>query len=140
MDTHALDWSLHPRLEKDTVVIGDFPLSRVLVMNDANFPWLILVPRQPGLVEIMDLADADQVTLLSEINQAARALKDVTACEKLNIAMIGNVAPQLHVHVVARRQGDAAWPKPVWGHARPLDYDPRALSGFIGKLREKIGL
>ena len=110
-------WSLHPQLAQDTVPVGDLALSRVLLANDANYPWLILVPRRPGLIELIDLEENEQVQLLGEIAAAARALKSITECEKLNIAALGNQVPQLHVHVIARRHSDAAWPKPVWGAA-----------------------
>ena len=109
------DWSLHPQLVLDTVPVGDLPLTRVLLASDANYPWLILVPRLPGLVEFIDLEENAQVQLVREIAAAARALKTPTACDKLNIAALGNQVPQLHVHVIARRRTDAAWPKPVWG-------------------------
>ena len=122
-------WSLDPQLERDTFALGDLPLSRVLLMNDANYPWLILVPRRPALVEIIDLAENEQAQLMAEIARASHALKAVTACDKLNVAAIGNVVAQLHVHIVARRQSDAAWPKPVWGHApaRPTSGRARAI-------------
>ena len=109
------DWSLHPQLEQDTVAICDLALARVLLANDANYPWLILVPRLPGLVELIDLEENAQIQLLGEIAKVARALKTVTECDKLNIAALGNQVSQLHVHVIARRRDDAAWPKPVWG-------------------------
>ena len=95
--------------------------------NDANYPWLILVPRLPGLVELIDLEENAQVQLLGEIAAAARALKTITACDKLNIAALGNQVPQLHVHVIARRRTDAAWPKPVWGVQPPLAYKESGL-------------
>ena len=110
-----MDWSLHPQLDRDTVALGDLPLSRVLLINDANYPWLILVPRRPDITEIIDLDEDDQAQLMTEIDAASRALKAVTACDKLNIAALGNVVAQLHVHVIARCRTDAAWPKPVWG-------------------------
>src|ERR1700722_13860274 len=98
-------WSLHPQLEHDTVPVGDLALSRVLAIDDADYPWLILVPRRANVTEIADLGgDASQ--LMAEITLVSRRLKDVTRCDKLNIAAIGNVVPQLHVHIVARRQGD----------------------------------
>jgi len=131
-------WSLHPQLAVDTVPVGDLPLSRVLLANDANYPWLILVPRQAGLVELIDLEENAQVRLLGEIAAAARALRSVTECEKLNIAALGNQVPQLHVHVIARRHSDAAWPKPVWGAAPPRAYVPTIRDGFIGALRRAL--
>jgi diadenosine tetraphosphate (Ap4A) HIT family hydrolase len=131
-------WSLHPQLAQDTVPVGDLPLARVLLANDANYPWLILVPRRPGLTEIIDLDENAQVQLMGEIAAAARELKSVTECEKLNIAAIGNVVAQLHVHVVARRHSDAAWPKPVWGAAPPAAYNAIVRDGLIGALRRGL--
>lgn len=131
-------WALHPQLARDTAPLGDLPLSRILISKDANFPWLILVPRRAGCVELIDLDSADQAALLTEIDRAARALKTVTHCDKLNIAALGNVVPQLHVHVIGRRTSDAAWPKPVWGAAPPRAYDPADLDRLTGALRDKI--
>ena len=131
-------WSLHPQLAQDTVPIGDLALARVLLANDANFPWLILVPRRPGLVELIDLEENAQVQLLGEIAAAAHALKAITECEKLNIAALGNQVAQLHVHVIGRRHSDAAWPKPVWGVAAPAAYIPAVRDGLIGALRRAL--
>lgn len=131
-------WSLHPQLAADTVPVGDLPLSHVLLANDANYPWLILVPRQPGVVELIDLDENEQVQLLGEVAAAARTLKSITECEKLNIAALGNQVAQLHVHVIARRHSDAAWPKPVWGVAPPAAYDPTVRDGLIGALRRAL--
>lgn len=133
-------WSLHPQLAKDTVNIGDLPLSRVLVINDANYPWLLLVPRRIGVSEMIDLDEVEQAQLWTEIARTGRALKTITECDKLNIAALGNVVPQLHVHVIARRQSDAAWPKPVWGAVPPLDQDKGELDYFIQSLRKKLWL
>jgi len=133
-----MNWSLHPQLTRDTVNIGDLPLSRVLVVNDANWPWLLLVPRRPGAIEIIDLEEADEAQLMTEIARAARALKAVTVCDKLNIAAIGNIVPQLHVHVVARRVGDTAWPRPIWGAAPALPCDQDELDRFISTFRRKL--
>lgn len=133
-------WTLHPQLEKDTVNIGDLPLSRVLVIKDANYPWLLLVPRRPDVTELIDLNEIEQAQLTTEINRVARALKDVSKPDKLNIAALGNMVPQLHIHIIARRSGDAAWPRPVWGMVPALDHDPQELETFIGALRRKIWL
>ena len=133
-------WELHPQLAHDTVNIGDLPLSRVLIINDANWPWVLLVPRRSRVGEIIDLDDVEQAQLWTEIARTARALKDVTACDKLNIAALGNIVPQLHVHVIARRQGDAAWPKPVWGAVPPLPYAKDDLEHFMQTLRRKLWL
>jgi diadenosine tetraphosphate (Ap4A) HIT family hydrolase len=133
-------WSLHPQLEQDTEAVGDLPLSRLLVNHDADYPWLLLVPRRPGAREIIDLDEADQAQLMIEIAHISRALKEVTACHKLNVAAIGNVVPQLHVHIVARERDDPAWPKPVWGTAPVRAYDPAERERFIAVLRRKVAL
>ena len=99
----ASAWLLHSRLKEDTIDIGDLPLSRVLVIKDAHYPWLLLVPRRDGAVEIIDLDEVEQAQLIAEVSRVARALKEVTQCDKLNIAALGNLVPQLHVHVIARR-------------------------------------
>jgi diadenosine tetraphosphate (Ap4A) HIT family hydrolase len=128
-------WSLHPQLAQDTVPVGDLALSRVLLANDANYPWLVLVPRRPGLIELIDLEENEQIQLLGEIATAARALKGAIQCDKLNIAALGNQVAQLHVHVIARRKTDAAWPKPVWGTAPPTPYAPAARESLIAAAR-----
>ncbi len=133
-------WSLHAQLKNDTIDIGDLPLSRVLVIKDANYPWLLLVPRREGAVEIIDLDEVEQAQLMTEVSRVARALKDVSKCDKLNIAALGNVVPQLHVHVIARRKGDAAWPRPVWGVVPPRAHDAEEVQNFISAIRKKIWL
>jgi diadenosine tetraphosphate (Ap4A) HIT family hydrolase len=130
-------WSLHSRLKEDTIDIGDLPLCKVLVIKDANYPWLLLVPRREA-VEIIDLDDVEQAQLTTEVSRVARALKDITQCDKLNIAALGNVVPQLHVHVIARRTSDPAWPRPVWGVMPPLAHDAAEVQNFISALRRKI--
>src|SRR5262245_3522329 len=92
-------WSLHPQLARDTVPVGDLALARVLAMNDANYPWVILVPRRADVVEVIDLDEVERGRLMAEIAQVSAALKHLTGCDKLNLAAIGNVVPQLHVHV-----------------------------------------
>ena len=133
-------WTLHPQLKQDTIDIGDLPLCKVLVIKDANYPWLMLVPRRPEKVDIIDLDEVEQAQLMAEVSRAARALKDITKCDKLNIAALGNMVPQLHVHVIARRTGDAAWPRPVWGVVPPLAHDAAEVQHFISALRRKIWL
>jgi diadenosine tetraphosphate (Ap4A) HIT family hydrolase len=130
-------WSLHPQLHADTVAVCDLALSRLLAMNDANFPWLIVVPRRSGVSEIIDLG-VEQSVLMDELAKVSRALKDETRCDKLNVAAIGNVVPQLHIHIVARRKDDAAWPKPVWGAVPRRDYAKDALQRFIGAIRGRV--
>jgi diadenosine tetraphosphate (Ap4A) HIT family hydrolase len=131
-------WSLHPQLARDTVDLGELPLTRVLVVNDANWPWLLLVPRRVAVREIIDLVEVEQAQLMTEITRTARAVKTVTQCHKLNIAALGNAVPQLHVHIIARREGDAGWPRPVWGAAPPVAYEKTVLEQFIEGLRKHI--
>ncbi len=131
-------WSLHRKLAEDTVPVGDLALTRVLLANDANYPWLILVPRRPALIELIDLEENEQVQLVGEVTTAARALKDITACDKLNVAALGNQVSQLHVHVIGRRHSDAAWPQPVWGVVPPTAYDPAVRDGLLGALRRGL--
>jgi diadenosine tetraphosphate (Ap4A) HIT family hydrolase len=134
------DWSLHSQLARDTASVGDLALARVLAMKDANYPWVILVPRRAGIVEIIDLDMAERGQLMAEIAQVSAALKSLTGCDKLNVAAIGNVVPQLHVHVVARRRSDAAWPKPVWGAVPAKPYAAGELDTFVAALRHALAL
>ena len=116
-----MGFTLHPRLMADTLHVGDLPLCRVLLMNDATYPWLVLVPRRSELREIHDLDEADQHMLVGEISLASQKMQQHCQAEKMNVAALGNQVPQLHVHVIARFQDDPAWPGPVWGvmPARP---------------------
>jgi len=138
MNSSPSPWSLDPQLARDCTVLGDLALSRVLLNNDANFPWVILVPRRAGAVELIDLGAVDRTVLTTEINDASRALKAITRCDKLNVAALGNVVAQLHVHVIARFKTDAAWPNPVWGKAPRKDYEADARKGLIMGLCERL--
>jgi diadenosine tetraphosphate (Ap4A) HIT family hydrolase len=133
-------WSLHPQLEHDTAPVGDLALSRVLAIDDADYPWLILVPRRIGISEIADLGGDDATRLMAEITQTSGILKAVTRCDKLNIGAIGNIVPQLHIHIVARRKDDPLWPKPVWGHAAPRPGDAQAFVRFVDVVRARLGI
>jgi diadenosine tetraphosphate (Ap4A) HIT family hydrolase len=134
----ATGWSLHSQLAADTVPVCDLALSRLLVMKDANFPWLILVPRRAGVSEIIDLG-AEQSVVMDEISRVSRALKDETRCDKLNVAAIGNVVPQLHIHIVARRKDDAVWPKPVWGALPRREYAADVMERLVEAIRRRVG-
>jgi diadenosine tetraphosphate (Ap4A) HIT family hydrolase len=131
-------WTLDPRLAADTVPVGDLPLSRLLLCNDANYPWLILVPRRAGAVELIDLAANDRAQLMDEIARVSTTLRDLTACHKLNVAAIGNMVAQLHIHVIARFREDAAWPSPVWGKHPAKAYDPQQRDAFLSDLRAAL--
>ena len=133
-------WSLHPQLARDTIAVGDLALSRLLAMNDATYPWVVLVPRCPDAVEIIDLDAAEQARLMAEIAGVSAALKRLTGCDKINVAAIGNVVAQLHVHVVARRKDDPTWPRPVWGAGQARPYAPADMQSFVAALRGAIGL
>jgi diadenosine tetraphosphate (Ap4A) HIT family hydrolase len=127
-------FDLHPRLEADTAFVADWRLSRVLVMNDARYRWLVLVPRRADAVELFDLKAADRARLMEEVSAAGRMLRDLTGAAKINVGALGNLVPQLHVHVVARSLGDPAWPGPVWGHSPAVPYDAAARDDFIRQL------
>lgn len=126
---------LHPRLEADTTMVTDWALSRVLLMNDARYPWLILVPRRAGMRELHDLKHAERMVLIEELNRASTGLKSLTAAAKINIGALGNLVPQLHIHVVARGDGDAAWPGPVWGQGTAVAYEQSVKDALVEKLR-----
>lgn len=121
------DFVLHERLAADTVALDDWPLCRVLLMNDASYPWLILVPRRPDLKEIHDLDQPARAQLTEEICRASRALQSRFKPDKINVGALGNLVPQLHLHVIARFTTDPAWPGPVWGKQPPVPYESAAL-------------
>jgi diadenosine tetraphosphate (Ap4A) HIT family hydrolase len=126
-------FALDPRLAADTAELARWPLCRVLLMNDANYPWLILVPEREGVREIIELSDGDRLLLMEEITRAARLLAAIAKPDKLNIAALGNAVPQLHVHLIARFTDDAAWPRPVWGVKPRLPYAAEAIEDFRRK-------
>ncbi len=135
-----MDFSLDHRLENDTAYLQDWPLCRVLLMKDRRFPWLILVPRRAHIREIYELDDPDRRVLMDETCRASRVLAQLYRPEKINVAALGNVVPQLHVHVVARTTGDAAWPRPVWGQgvaeAYTADEMVKATAGLLSAFKD----
>ena len=126
---------LHPRLEADAFFVANWPLCRVLLMNDARYPWLILVPRREALTEMMDLPVQDRALLMEEIAKAGEVVRGRTGVTKVNIGALGNLVPQLHVHVLGRHPGDPAWPGPVWGHSPTVPYETSARDALIGEVR-----
>lgn len=130
--------ALDPRLENDTVPVTDLPLSRVLLMRDARYPWLILVPAIPGLSELDELEPADRTRLFDEIAACARALRALYAPEKINVGALGNIVRQLHIHVVARRTDDPAWPGPVWGYGEAVPYAPEELAQTCDRIASAL--
>ncbi|WP_420467003.1 HIT domain-containing protein [Panacagrimonas sp.] len=131
-------FALHPQLAADTLALAEMPLCRLLLMNDARYPWCILVPRRPAVSEIHELSPADRQALLEESVQLGRALMSAFDGHKLNVAALGNVVPQLHVHHIVRFEADAAWPAPVWGRHPPLAYPPDAQREFVRRLRPRL--
>ncbi|PHS31435.1 MAG: histidine triad protein [Methylophaga sp.] len=116
-------FKLDPRLERDTIFIGNLPLCTVLLMDDTRYPWLILVPRVTGLTEVFQLNDKQQIQLMTESNIVAEELKTLVQADKMNVAALGNVVSQLHIHHVARFTHDETWPTPVWGKGQAVQYD-----------------
>ena len=133
-------YELHPQLADDTAPVIELALCEVRLMDDANHPWLVLVPKVPDAVELIDLTAAQRTLLTAEIDDAARVLKALFQPDKLNVAALGNQVPQLHVHVIARYRDDIAWPRPVWGAVPPLAHDATEVQNFISALRRKIWL
>jgi diadenosine tetraphosphate (Ap4A) HIT family hydrolase len=133
-------FTIDEKLVADTIPIGDGPLSRVLMMKDARFPWLILVPRRPHLVDWVDLGAGEVSVLDGEIRAAVAALRALQPFEKLNVASLGNMVRQLHIHVVARRIGDAAWPGPVFGAGAAEPFQPGEAERRVGLIRREMRL
>lgn len=131
-------FSLAPRLAQDTLFVTDLPLCRVLLMNDRRYPWLILVPRRTGLVELTDLESADQALFWQESMQVCELLRQEYPRYKLNLGALGNQVPQLHVHYVMRRSDDPAWPGPVWGHSPAEAYLPEEAQNLAGYLSRRL--
>ena len=126
--------TLHPQLQKDCIIVGRLKLCHVLLMNDANYPWLILVPDRDDVTEIHQLTEEDQAQLIRESSRVAKMLTDHFNADKINIAALGNVVPQLHIHHIARYRDDAAWPKPVWGQVPIQPYSEETMERILGKL------
>ncbi len=128
-------FELDQRLQADTQAVGDLPLCRLLLMNDSRYPWLILVPRRSGISEVFALTAVEQQQLWRETSMVAEKLSQLAGVEKMNIASLGNLVPQLHMHVVARKTGDAAWPGPVWGQGVSQPYSQQQLNEQLAQVR-----
>lgn len=133
-----LGFELHPRLEAETEPVQWLSLCELRLMNDRRWPWLVLVPQRAGIEEMHDLTPLDQAMLTFEVNLAAAALKRVTRCSKINTAALGNIVRQMHIHVIARNEGDENWPGPVWGHGMREPYPRTELHGLIEKVRVEL--
>ncbi len=133
-------FELHPQLAKDCVEVGDFPLSKVLLLNDSNYPWIILVPRREGIQEIFQLSEEDQRQLLAESSSLSAAMAAQFHADKMNVAALGNRVPQLHIHHIVRFKNDASWPSPVWGAVAAKPYNKTELDDLLGVFRSILGL
>lgn len=130
------DFRLHPRLEGDTHRVAELTLCQIRLMDDARFPWLILVPRRPNIREVFELSTGDQAQLWHEATWLGRELKQAMNGDKLNLASLGNQVPQLHLHVIVRSERDDAWPAPVWGFGDPEPYDSQRLVSILERVRQ----
>ncbi|MFJ2464019.1 HIT family protein [Pseudomonas sp. NPDC087615] len=128
-------FALDSRLQQDTLAIGDFPLCRLLLSNDASYPWFILVPRRDDISELFQLDVADQQQFWLETTALAELLKDLFDADKMNVAALGNVVSQLHMHVIVRKRDDAAWPAPVWGKHPATPYSSEEVAAIRDRLR-----
>ncbi len=133
-------FQLDPRLAADCTEIGELGLCKLLLMNDARYPWVILVPQQPDLVEILDLLPLQRTALYIEIETVMEAMQRACSPHKLNVAALGNMVRQLHVHIIARQEGDAAWPGPVWGKGEAVKYENAARETLVRKIAQELGL
>lgn len=133
-----MNFQLHPRLEQDCIEIGRFDLSRLLLMNDSQYPWCLLVPEKEDIEEIYQLSPDEQLQLQKESSLLSAKMAEIYRADKMNIAAIGNMVPQLHIHHVARYRTDKAWPAPVWGHSSPIPYDKKQIREQLARLREAL--
>ncbi len=131
-------FELHPALEADSVLIGRFKLSQVRLMNDAKYPWVLLVPEREGVTEIHQLSAEDRAQLMEESAFLAEKLATLFRADKMNIAAIGNMVPQLHVHHIVRYKTDPAWPAPVWGKLPMKPYAGKEIQQMIEKIRDAL--
>lgn len=126
---------LHPDLRRDGFVIGNFPLCTLLVINDATYPWFVLVPRRATLRELYELSAEDQLQFMHESTSLARLLATAFRADKMNVAALGNITPQLHIHHIVRYKSDPAWPAPVWGKFPARPYTAQERADLLARLR-----
>ncbi len=131
-------FTLHEQLKSGTYTVTRLALCRVLLLNDSSVPWLILVPEVPGISEIHELSILDRTVLMEEINRASLALQELYAPDKLNIGALGNIVPQLHIHIIGRYKSDHAWPGPIWGSGSGKPYDVNEVDAVCTRFRERL--
>ncbi|MFA5984870.1 MAG: HIT domain-containing protein [Methylococcaceae bacterium] len=134
-----MSFQLHPQLQRDCIALGEFQLCQLLVVNDSQYPWFMLVPQKPEIKEIFQLSPAERAVLMEESCTLAENLKIMFQGDKINIAAIGNLVPQLHIHHVVRYQTDNAWPAPIWGKFPAIPYSPMQLTDLSMKVRQQLG-
>ena len=132
------DFVLDPRLDRDSTLLMKLGLCQLSLMEDARWPWVLLVPQRSGISEMFDMTPLDQTMLTFETAIAAKAVKEASQCLKINIGALGNNVRQFHLHIIARNEGDPAWPGPVWGHGQATPWTPGARSTFIERLLEAL--
>lgn len=131
-------FEIDDRLAGSSVPVGDWPLCHVRLSEDSRWPWLLLIPRRTGAVELFDLSPSDRTLLVEEAAKAAEIVRDLIGADKTNVATLGNQVPQMHVHVIGRKIGDAGWPGPIWGVGEPLAYAPGDLDQRVRRIREMM--
>ncbi|KAB1089039.1 HIT family protein [Neorhizobium galegae] len=132
------EFELDARIARDSDLVTALDLCQLRIQNDSRWPWLVMVPQRSGMTEIFDLSPAEQVLLSVEVNRVAAALKTVTGATKINVGALGNIVRQLHVHVIARFEGDPNWPGPIWGFGQSVTYEEQQKQDFLNKLVEAL--
>ncbi len=132
------EFELDGRIARDSDLVSVLGLCQLRIQNDSRWPWLVMVPERPGMTEIFELSPAEQALLSTEVNRVAGALKTVTGATKINVGALGNIVRQLHVHVIARFEGDANWPGPIWGFGQAQPYGESQKQDFLNKLVEAL--
>lgn len=132
------EFELDARITRDSDLVTVLGLCQLRIQNDRRWPWLVMVPQRAGMTEIFDLSPAEQALLSVEVNRVAAALKTVTGATKVNVGALGNIVRQLHVHVIARFEGDPNWPGPIWGFGQPVPYEEQQKQDFLNKLVEAL--
>lgn len=132
------EFELDGRIARDSDLIATLDLCQLRIQNDSRWPWLLMVPQRADMTEIFELSEADQAHLAAEVNQVAAALKEITGATKINVGALGNIVRQLHVHVIARFEGDANWPGPIWGYGSAEPYDGEKRQALMNRLMEKL--
>lgn len=132
------EFELDGRIARDSDLIATLDLCQLRIQNDSRWPWLVMVPQRADMTEIFELSEADQAHLSAEVNQVSAALKATTGATKINVGALGNIVRQLHVHVIARFEGDANWPGPIWGYGSAEPYDGEKRQALMNRLMEKL--